>query len=150
MGCDIHFIIEEKYISEWVGVYYSDKYTFTRRNWNKPSPVERLGDRNYSFFGLLANVRRGGQIGSESPRPLPDDLSSWSRNEIDWWGEDGHSHSWHSLEEFVKKYLLANASDAEKVELMKKKLQGVNPVHEFLEIDYDQRRNYRVIFWFDN
>lgn len=150
MGCDIHYVIEKKYRSEWVGVFCSSEYTFTRRDWDKPSPVDRLLDRNYTFFGLLANVRRGGLPGSEDTRPLPNDLSSWSRNEIEVYGEDGHSHSWHSLEEFVKKYLLANADDAKKVELMKKKLQSVNPIHEFFKIDPDQWRNYRVIFWFDN
>jgi len=152
MGCDIHFIVEQKYPSEWVGVYSSDEYKFRReKDWDTATPMELMDNRHYDFFGLLANVRREPQPGSEDPREMPDDLSSWSRAELEEGKLDWHSASWHSLEEFVKKYLLSNADDAKKAELMAAKLQGENPMHKFLpRVRPEEWHKYRVVFWFDN
>lgn len=152
MGCDIHFVIEKKYDDRWAGVYYSDEFTFRQETDGQTSiPVEMLDSRNYQFFGLLANVRCNPQPGSEEPRGLPEGVSSLASAEIDEWGGDGHSHSWHSLEEFVKKYLLSNADDVKKAELMAAKLQGENPMHKFLpRVRPETWHKYRIVFWFDN
>lgn len=149
MGCDIHFVIEQKYNDKWIGVQkdWSELEPFDYNNLTK---IQKLRSRNYNFFGLLADVRTSCQS-SEDPRGLPEDISELAQAEVEDWGVDGHSRSWHSLEEFVKKFLLANADDTGKAELMKRKLQGENPVYDFFpDLDPDRWCDYRVVFWFNN
>lgn len=151
MGCDIHFVIEQqmavKGVMKWVGVckgydYHFEGYTpFDAR-----SNFQKLGSRNYRFFGLLANVRGSGD---EEPRGIPEDVSDLAAADIEHWGEDGHSHSWHSLEEFVRKYLLAQ-DDAAVLTAMTDRLAGENPVHKFFNIEPEEWPLFRVVFWFDN
>lgn len=152
MSCDIHFVVEKKYRDKWIGVHKDHDYHFdVITNGDNLTPLQKLGNRNYKFFGLLANVRTEGLPGSEKCRTLPEDISDLAHAEIDEWDVDGHSHSWHSLEEFVKKYLLSQLNDVEIVDAMKKKLQGENPVHEFFpNIQPKEWSKYRVVFWFDN
>ena len=65
--------------------------------------------RNYDLFAILADVRNGsGFAGVDTgdgfnpifePRGLPEDVSKDYKQLVDNYGEDGHSHSWVTLEE---------------------------------------------------
>lgn len=156
MGCDIHFVIEQRLEVrgeyKWVGVQMDRNYNFETGAFlvhEKSSPLAnlyKLGSRNYQFFGKLANVRIG-DVGGEDPRGIPEDASDLAISLVDEQGDDGHSHSWHTLEEFVRKYLLCSTS-AKIVDMVKDRLSGKDPVREFFNID--NWNDFRVIFWFDN
>lgn len=156
MGCDIHFVIEQslKVRGEykWVGVQMDRNYNFEKsvsfhQQYHSPlANLYKLGHRNYRFFGKLANVRTDDADG-EDPRGVPDDASDLAVSLVDTWGDDGHSHSWHTLEEFVRKYLLCSTPN-EIVGMVNRRLSGEDPVREFFPID--SWNNFRVIFWFDN
>lgn len=89
MGCDIHGIIERK--NESGGWYWL----------NSGDPD--IG-RNYTIFSVLANVRNYDNYPFISePKGMPKDLTSEMRCLVNEWGEDGHSHSWITLEE-MKNY----------------------------------------------
>ena len=70
------------------------------------SPRPLAVERNSPLFAMLANVNNGRFLREEVspialPRGLPPDVSpelaSWSAT----WGEDGHDHSWLTLEELL-------------------------------------------------
>lgn len=105
MGCDIHFFVETKQqdgswqsADEWAD---DDGYKHVKE--------ELYGDRNYSLFAILADVRNGrGFAGVQTgegynpiaaPRGLPDDVSKEVFECSEEWGIDGHSHSWFTLAE---------------------------------------------------
>lgn len=76
---------------------------------NPQFTTEPYGGRNYDLFGMLANVRNGsGFAGVDTgdgfkpiamPRGVPEDASQYYKNEVASWGEDGHSHSYFTLDE---------------------------------------------------
>lgn len=156
MGCDIHFVIEQRLKvrgeHKWVGVQMDRNYnfevsaSFVQERSSPLANLYKLKVCNYRFFGKLANVRMG-DVNGENPRGIPDDASDLAISLIDGWGEDGHSHSWHTLEEFVRKYLLSATSDAI-VDMVKERLSGKDPVREFFYIN--NWSDFRVIFWFDD
>ena len=67
--------------------------------------------RNYDLFAILANVRNGyGFAGCDTgdgfnpisePRGLPYDVSPEIREESDYYGIDGHSHTWFTIQELL-------------------------------------------------
>ena len=93
MGCDIHFYVERQEENGWVPVRVS------------------YDGRNYALFAILANVRNGygfagistgeGFVPISMPRGLPFDVSPEIRAESDYWGVDGHSHSWLTVQELL-------------------------------------------------
>lgn len=96
MGTDIHFFVEQRN---------------ENGRWQAASSegVDRVG-RNYTLFGLLADVRNGrGFAGCDigdrveplfANRGIPNDLSPEVLAEHDsWGGYDIHSHTWASLQE---------------------------------------------------
>ena len=115
MGCDIHFYVERLVDGKWV----------TADRW---SPDEYAGDegepplqiayedrfysgRNYSLFGILADVRNGrgfagidtgnGFVPIDDPRGLPENACAEVKADSDRWGGDGHSHSWFTVAELL-------------------------------------------------
>lgn len=59
--------------------------------------------RNYKLFATLADVRNGDGIAPiDEPRGLPDSVSKKVKEESDYWGVDGHSHSWFLASELFK------------------------------------------------
>jgi hypothetical protein len=64
---------------------------------NAPQQISATS-RDYRLFGALAGVRC---IGPE-PKGLPGDISALIKQAADYIGNDGHSHSYISLEEFKK------------------------------------------------
>lgn len=154
MGADIHWVIERRVGSKWIGVLTDDG----------PKPARNLDDvdyykryavfdhRNYNFFANLAGVRGEGP----EPRGVPDDASETTQVLVEGWDCDGHSHSWCSLRDFmlawlktldvplVTEYLDARATgDTTACNQILTNLAGV------YELDGDEE-NYRVVFWFDN
>ncbi len=172
MGADIHFTIEHRDPHDglgWVGVFWSDAPHSPRRyNMNfvddvttKNNPEEYLrrldhgvhpfgllGRRDYQFFARLAGVRGDGP----EPNGVPPDASALTQRCISRWEGDGHSHVHMTLREFVKRKIISDDSLAEAA---KSKLQGGDPIAEFLgkcidDDDITLDDNTRVIAWFDN
>lgn len=86
MGCDIHLHIEVKINGQW------EHY------------AHPLIDRNYRLFALMAGVRNRDDITPVSlPKGLPDDITPLTRYDAeDYWGRDGHSHSYFTKEEIAE------------------------------------------------
>lgn len=55
--------------------------------------------RDYRLFGLLAGIRYDHPDQIDEPRDWPDDVSDEVLLDIEGWGDDGHSHSWQTLQE---------------------------------------------------
>lgn len=55
------------------------------------------GGRNYNLFGVLAGVRSSDVPQIDEPRGLPEDASPYVEKESNYWGWDGHSHSYLTL-----------------------------------------------------
>ena len=173
MGADIHFTIEHRDPHDglgWVGVFYSDaSYSpdmynksylhdtkiaassgeYYRRLDDGVHPLGRLGRRDYGFFARLAGVRGDGP----EPNGVPPDASALTQRCVSRWESDNHSHGHMTLREFVKRKII---SDDSLVEAAKSKLQGGDPIAEYLgdyldddgSITLDD--NTRVVYWFDN
>ena len=172
MGADIHFTIEHRDPHDglgWVGVFWSDaphsprsynaEYLHSgnvtispeehhRRMDRGVHPFGRLGRRDYKFFARLAGVRGDGP----ESNGVPSDASALTQRCVMRWEGDGHSHVHMTLHEFVKRKIISDDSLAEAA---KSKLQGGDPIAEYLGdrinddgITLDD--NTRVIAWFDN
>lgn len=84
MGCDIHGFWEVKdHTGNWIAF----------RTINP--------GRNYMWFGIIAGVRGGPDIGTAS-RGVPDDASGAYKDMVDEWGVDLHSHTWLTSNEVQK------------------------------------------------
>ena len=169
MGCDIHWVIEKKIgtmyeneASGWVGVamkYHTPKLPLSA-DITAETPIGHepiYSDRDYRFFAALAGVRGEGP----EPRGLPDDISELARIDIDDHGDDGHSHSWATLREFVMTWLsvarpkiyeaitsgvtAARLGDVALHEEVRKALGYYTGVSRLSDID-----DYRVVYFFDN
>jgi len=102
MGCDIHGFIE---------IMFEGKWTYAGR-------LE--GDRNYTWFAVVADVRRAGIAGDQDwhDRGLPEDLTPYvdrcygNREHTDW-----HSATYLSLEELGECWkLYAEIREKESIE----------------------------------
>ena len=173
MGADIHFTIEHRDPHDglgWVGVFWSDaphsppRYNmeylhsenvianpeehFRRMN-RGVHPFGRLGRRDYKFFARLAGVRGDGP----EPNGVPPDASAMTQRCVMRWEGDGHSHGHMTLREFVKRKIISDDSLAEAA---KSKLQGGDPIAEYLGDYLDDDSgitlddNTRVVYWYDN
>lgn len=121
MGCDIHLYVEKwnPQTERWESADTWSKnkyYDPTEDDGERPLAVAYedsfYNNRNYRLFGMLADVRNGrrGFGGADmgnavtpmaEPRGLPEDVCSEIENESDYWGLDGHSHSWLTLAELL-------------------------------------------------
>lgn len=126
MGCDIHTVIEEKVDGRWVGVAASDRM--------KDRPV--YAQRDYSFFGRVANVRGDGP---NYPQNLPRDVSDLAWHLYMRCPTDHHSASHMSLEKFCE---IHNAERP-------KESRTEWAVEDLTGIDKDEGK-HRIVFWFDN
>lgn len=85
MGCDIHSYAEKQDGGRWVGL-----------------DVEAFEDRDYGFFGWLANVRNySAMTPIAADRGFPADASSEAAKHYEAWSGDAHSESWVSLAELL-------------------------------------------------
>lgn len=121
MGCDIHLFVETKSYNEW---------------WIL---AELTISRNYRLFAHMAGVRGEGIITPVvEPRGFPEDAGYRLKSDYKTWGEDAHTASWLTFEEFYSAVGKAGQpDDAVAVAAMLASLQkcGVES---------------RVVFWFDN
>lgn len=120
MGCDIHIHVEYKrdkftgydannkpqYEKRWFcGDYFkvNPYYTEGEDDGEQPlSLVDFCGRRNYSLFSVLADVRNYGNTPYiDEPRGLPEDVTAEVKKDSDYWGCDGHSHSYFTLKELL-------------------------------------------------
>jgi hypothetical protein len=120
MGCDIHLYAEIQNGDEWVSIdhWTADEDNAGRLRVDFEDALYR--NRNYELFALLANVRNlpdryhnsnkpnwvscdGGERVEplSAPRGLPDDMSNEVQAEAEFWGVNGHSHTWYALRELV-------------------------------------------------
>jgi len=129
MGCDIHFFVEQTLDGgetwhraesatpnpHYVGPDKAKDPSDPDYDAWEDAPTEFAswyGGRNYSLFGMLADVRNGRgfagvEIGKpvqplDQPRGLPGNVSEDVAAESERWGSDGHSHSWFGLEELLQ------------------------------------------------
>lgn len=97
MGCDIHTMVEVNTNSQENGEPSS---------WGWHNAGELSEDRNYSLFGILADVRGDGPaIADKRGIPAEDECSSEYAAWVKDYGTDGHSHSWLTLKELQDFYL---------------------------------------------
>jgi hypothetical protein len=174
MGCDIHMYMEWRQgdgpwqIAPCHPKEEENQDDDVRDRW---SDFVAAG-RNYNVFGALAGVRRDGP----SPKGLPDDVSPEVHSEVDSWNDDGHSHSWCTLEELEKALLdceYENHGRAQPMTYRRNSEAGafydsymytdyfdvVNYARKFLLdtameqavfADQPQSVEIRFVFWFDN
>ena len=146
MGCDIHLVLETRHNGDWIAI---DTFTgHSRPKWSLKEdehdysiPVAR--GRNYERFAALAGVRGFGP----PPRGVPIDASQTARYLIDYYGVNGHSHSWLPLDEATRiwKGTAGELGDFEN-KYPESYFFGVD-VSEGSEPSID---DYRVVFWFDS
>ena len=142
MGCDIHVFTERREDDQWVceqevgpGEYSEDRsYLHT----------PHIG-RNYSLFGVLANVRTEHDLATD-PRGIPDDSAQEIRDEHDSWGWDAHSGTHYTrreLQELATTLLLLTDEGS------KYALSGIQEILQTFPFD-GEPNNQRFVIWFDN
>ena len=123
MGCDIHTFVEykvpqykakadnsayEKVGMAWIsGDFWKVK---PRQYMDEPVTepvgmeiVELYGERDYSMYALLADVRNYGDTEPLSqPRGIPADSCEQIKKQVEELGGDGHSHSYFTLTELLE------------------------------------------------
>ena len=132
MGADCHCHIEVKIDNKWE--HYS---------------VPNI-QRNYTIFEKMAGVRGDVANAISPPRGLPKDISLITKIDADNWGEDTHSHSWLSSEEFKELY------EYQKYHYSYIEQYGYlfgNGFESFKAGDAGYPKDiqdFRLVFWFDN
>jgi hypothetical protein len=107
MGCDIHIHVEYNRSvngnKRWVcGDYFHVNPYKGETGEPDFCLVDFCGDRNYSRFSILADVRNyGSNPYIDDPRGLPDDVTYEVKRSSNEWGCDGHSHSYFTLKELI-------------------------------------------------
>lgn len=128
MGCDIHGTVEKKVGGKWVMV----------NRWDSRWPCS---ERIYARFAALAGVRGDGP----APRGLPKDVSDSTALYVAERALDFHSSSWLSLAEAIRVFVNTDPAP------ITRKLNF--PESHFWNIELaapQDRRKYRIVFWFDN
>lgn len=129
MGCNSHLTIEIK--QRW------DSDT-AWSVWALDLPESR----DYNLYEAMAGVRGEDEKALVLPRGIPADASQGTAYWIKRAGEDGHSHSWLSPEEFHAAVVQADAGST-------KEWGSLDAILATLEKTYG-KNNVRLIFFFDN
>lgn len=126
MGCDAHPVIEVRRDGEWT-FHESENHYYGYRGWGEPEPEDEeeeeddydpnswqekrekrpgfltvFGDRNYTAFSVLADVRNYGKnnVAALFPnRGMPDDASERAKLDIPADHPDLHSHTYFTVGE---------------------------------------------------
>lgn len=169
MGADIHCVLEKRILppgympgaEQWIGVNafpYVKAEVFLRGVGESGASIQEGNihwtpvNRNYELFGQLAGVRRAGP----EPRGIPTDVSVLAAHMIARWGEDGHSHSWMTMDEalpiFVQTGQFGDPGEAVLKALREGTAKALEPYmnHFWGMEDEDTLDDFRLIFWFDN
>jgi hypothetical protein len=139
MGCDIHGTIEKKVGDKWIMV-------------NRLSHDLPALNRNYERFGALAGVRA---TGGPKPKGIPLDVSESTKLFIDYWGRDGHSHSYLDLKRAASIFLKTEYDSIHFLSNSNRHfpVTDSDPVSYYFgveEYEYGKGEEYRLVFWFDN
>lgn len=97
MGCDIHDYCEVKFSIGWEML----DSVFDNLYYKNGKCEHPYGRRNYSLFGMLADVRSEIIPPLSQPKGVPSDASKEYLNIVDHWNGDGHSHSYFTLQELL-------------------------------------------------
>lgn len=164
MGCDIHMHVEyknERFVGDdlWrCGDYFVLDVNSTI---DKPKYhfKDFYGNRNYSLFAVLADVRNYDYISFiDRPRGLPEDITDFVKAAYDAWGMDAHSCSYLTLKELID-FADEHDEEAEILEhliyKLKERADELNLIYDFswkheYERSYELSKNIRIVFWFDN
>lgn len=131
MGCDIHIHVEIKVDGKWE--HYAQPYC----------------QRHYRLFERMAGVRGEVQNAIAAPRGLPPYATKTTRFDCNYWGPDGHSHSW--LSSFEVTQIIKEFHDID--EWKNWRYLFGNGYEDFLEYpkSYPEGlEDFRWVFWFDN
>lgn len=197
MGCDIHTYCEvkRKDLDYWLcaarifkNTYDNSQTQFVSMDddgdaFGEPYSINPYDGRSYNLFGILAGVRNGTWGDAvkpiSEPRGLPGNVSAFVKKQSEEWGNDGHSHSYLTLEELenfdwhqkVKMDCYVSKKDAEEYKKngtlpnmraawssVGVKLQFEEEIYPkyFMEKVMPQLRalkkfgDVRIVFWFDN
>lgn len=139
MGCDIHLHTEIKVDGKW-------------HHYSQPRV-----QRDYVLFFKLAGVRGpfDGVNPIAEPRGVPNDLSFTTKFDVDYMGDDGHSHSWLTGDELAE---VVRWNDERRVS---ETGQWFSTEHSFLGYLFGNGwgrdsehpksiEDVRAVFWFDN
>lgn len=137
MGCDIHIhteILRNVHGTEtWVnGDFYKINPDYSHSEGEeKYDKVSVFRGRDYRFFSILADVRSDGNNPYISkPKGLPNDVTVNVKEAAEFWGLDGHSHSYLNLDElkcYIEKYPTVECEGLISQDQADKLDQGVSP-----------------------
>lgn len=168
MGCDIHTHVEfrrghrDGSKCKWqCGDYFS---TIDPLDPDAKFVIQELcGDRNYSLFAVLADVRNDGYDYIDEPRGLPDDVTEFVKKDYETWGWDAHSCSYFTLRELIEYHDEYKPKDIYGhdilLPLINELKRRADEFHFIYEFSWDGTRrdeamqkaeDIRFIFWFDN
>lgn len=160
MGADIHIYVEKlNDNNEWEYIYMKDK----------DGDTVTWYPRDYTLFGLLAEVRREGYDDLTKVRGLPYNMSDEVNQAYEEYKDDYHSATWYMLSELdsMKQYLIMKRENIilsnllaqeEKVQLKEEYESIIGSLTSFCNaIEFICSTNFtyspdkaRVIVWFDN
>lgn len=165
MGCDIHTHVEFRRDcrENWqCGDYFA---TINPLDPDAKYVIQELcGDRNYSLFAVLANVRNDGSHDYiDKPRGLPDDATEFVKQDYEDFGWDAHSCSYLTLRELIEyhdehkpKDIFGHYILLPLINDLKRRADEFHFIYEFSwdgvrrDEALQQAENMRFIFWFDN
>jgi len=146
----------------WIGVNAFPYVTAEVYNWERTpeggakslvgQTFWQATSRNYALFAALANVRGHGP----APKGIPDDASDLALMMIDEWGEDGHSHTWFTMDEALPIFLQSKQLGDPGGVVVKAMQNGVDNAlaglmkHFWTIGEEDQLTDFRLVMWFDN
>ena len=164
MGCDIHIYIEKRVNGDKWQTHPGHTLIHKGTEDEQIGSVDATG-RDYTLFAALAGVRGSGP----APLGLPDDISQTIERAIARYGNDGHSHSYISLDNFkdiLRKHMYTDYSSISMFYnyglLGSKHPPNFSTIVSALEherdqeyaesilLDYNLKIEYRLIFFFDN
>ena len=141
MGCDIHGFLEWKRFKGDDGWFILG------------IPPD---DRWYDTFAVLAGVRNyvEGLEPIAEKRGVPDDASYETKEEVEKWGVDGHSHTWLTIDDIDNYDWNQVVTDRDGVQVRASMLLTPNWVafiNYMRELSRIHGKNkVRLIIWFDN
>ena len=101
MGCDIHLLVEVKKDGIWES---ADEWNTDDKEYIHVDYDNQLyKDRDYTLFALLADVKNYHNIKPIcQPKGYPSNVSDQVFDFINYWNDDGHSHTYFTLKELIE------------------------------------------------